>query len=77
MKLITILGIVLIIGGLAALVFEEIPYTTEESEIRLGPIEAEVQQNKSLPLPKAAGVVATAAGVLLLLAGRRSNKSPS
>lgn len=75
MKVPTILGVILIVLGLIALIFKGIPYQTEESDIQLGPIEAEIQKEETFPLPRILGIVATAAGVVLIIAGSRKSGS--
>jgi hypothetical protein len=65
-------GIVLIALGVLALVYQGITYTTKEKVLDLGPLKAEVEKEKTIPLPPILGVVAIAAGVVLLLARRRS-----
>jgi uncharacterized membrane protein HdeD (DUF308 family) len=65
-------GIVLIALGVLALVYQGITYRTKEKVIDLGPLKAEVEKEKTIPLPPILGVVAIAGGVVLLVAGRRS-----
>ena len=64
-------GIVLIALGVLALVYQGITYTTKEKVIDLGPLKAEVEKEKTIPLPPILGVVAIAGGVVLLVASRR------
>ena len=65
-------GIVLIVLGVIALVYQGITYTTREKIIDLGPLKAEVEKEKTIPLPPILGVVAIAGGVVLLVvSGRR------
>jgi hypothetical protein len=71
MKPIAITGIVLIVLGLAALVYGGITYTSRETVIDLGPIQATADRERTLPLPPVAGVVAVAGGIALLVAGAR------
>lgn len=72
MKAITILGILLIVGGLAALVVRGIEYTTHDTVIDAGPVQVEAEQTKTIPLSPIAGGVALAAGLILVGVGRRS-----
>ncbi len=68
-----LIGVALIVLGVVALVYEGITYTTSEKVIDLGPLKAEVERKKTIPLSPLVGVVAVAGGiVLLLVAGRRS-----
>ena len=64
------LGAILIVLGLVALVWGGITYTKREKVIDVGPIEASVDERKTIPLPPVVGVVAVIAGVILV--SRRS-----
>jgi uncharacterized membrane protein HdeD (DUF308 family) len=71
MKTFTLLGIVLIALGIAALVYEGFTYTTRETVIDIGPIEATAERERTFPLPPILGIAAIAGGVALMMTGRR------
>jgi hypothetical protein len=71
MKPMTIAGIILIVVGLAALALGGFSYTTRETVVDLGPLQATAERERNFPLPPVAGVAAVAAGVALLVVGRR------
>lgn len=71
MKPIAIAGVLLIVLGLAALVYQGVTYTTRETIIDIGPVRATADREKTVPLPPVLGIVAVAAGVALLVAGAR------
>src|SRR5687767_168770 len=71
MKTLTLLGIVLIVLGLAALAYQGFTYTTRETVIDIGPIKATADREKTIPLPPILGIVAVAGGVALMIAGSR------
>ena len=71
MKTFTLLGIVLIVLGLAALAYQGFTYTTRETVIDIGPIKATADREKTVPLPPILGIVAVAGGVALMIAGSR------
>ena len=71
MKPLAILGLVLIVFGLAALAYQGITYTSKETVIDLGPIHATADREKTLRLPPVVGIAAVAGGVVLLIAGVR------
>lgn len=71
MKPMAIAGIVLIVLGLAALVYGGINYTTTETVVDLGPLQATAERERRFPLPPVAGVAAVAAGIALLVVGMR------
>jgi hypothetical protein len=71
MKPIAIVGLLLIVIGLAALVYQGITYTTRDTVLNFGPIEATAERQKTVPLPPVVGVVAVGAGVVLLTTSMR------
>ncbi|MGE3474600.1 MAG: hypothetical protein AB7H70_02205 [Rhodospirillaceae bacterium] len=72
MKPMMIAGILLIVGGIAALVFGGITYTKHETVLDVGPIELEAKNKESIPIPEIAAILAAIAGVGLVIAGARS-----
>jgi hypothetical protein len=73
MKLVTLVGVALIVLGVLALAYQGITYTAREKIIDLGPLKASVDKEKSIPLPPIVGVVALAGGVVLVIAGARKS----
>ena len=71
MKPVAILGIVLIVLGIGALVYQGFTYTTREKVLDLGPLQATAERQKTVPLPPIVGIVAVVAGVALVVAGGR------
>ena len=71
MKLMTLVGVALIVLGVIALVYQGITYTTREKVIDVGPLKATVDKERSIPLPPLAGVLAIAGGVVLVIVGGR------
>ena len=71
MKTLTLLGIVLIVLGVAALAYQGFTYTTRETVIDIGPIKATADRERTVPLPPILGIVAVAGGVALMIAGAR------
>jgi hypothetical protein len=64
-------GIVLIILGVLALVYQGIQYTTQEKLIDIGPLKVTATEKKTIPLPPILGGVAVVAGIVLVLADRK------
>ena len=62
-------GIILIILGIIALIFQGITYTKKEKVLDIGPIEATAKKEKHIPLPPILGGIALVGGVVLLVAG--------
>ena len=61
-----VLGAILVVLGVLALVYGGIRYTKQEKVIDVGPIEATVEHQKTVPLPPLAGAVAVVAGIILI-----------
>lgn len=72
MKPIMLVGIVLIILGVAALTYQGITYTTREKVLEIGPLEATKKTEKTIPLPPLLGGVALAAGIVLVITGSKT-----
>lgn len=70
MKTPAIIGILLIVLGIAAFAYHSFTYTTTEKAIDLGPIQVTAEKQHTIPLPPIVGTVALIGGVLLLLQGR-------
>lgn len=71
MKPVILVGIVLIILGVVALVYQGITYTTREKVLQIGPLEATAKTEKTIPLPPLLGGVALAGGIVLVIIGAR------
>lgn len=66
-------GVVLIVLGVIALVYQSVTYTSRERIIDLGPIQATADRQKTIPLPPILGIGAVAGGlVLLIVSGRKT-----
>ncbi len=68
-----VLGIVLIVLGILALVYKGITYKKEEKVFDVGPIEARVNEKKTMPISPIVGGILLASGVILVLVDRRPN----
>jgi hypothetical protein len=71
MKLISLVGILLIVLGALALAYQGITYTHREKIVDIGPIHATADKQEEIPLPPVLGGLALLAGVGLLVAGAR------
>jgi hypothetical protein len=54
-----------------ALNYHGITYTTHEKVLKIGPIEATKETEKTIPLPPVLGGAALAAGVVLIIMGTK------
>ena len=71
MKPAAILGLLLLVAGLAALAYQGFTYKSRETVLSLGPIHATADRDKTVILPPVLGLAAVAGGVVLLIAGGR------
>lgn len=72
MKPIAILGVVLILAGIAGLFFSHISWTETKPVASIGPIQVNSQEDHTVWIPTAAGIIAVVAGIGLVFAGKRS-----
>lgn len=67
-----IAGIVLIVIGLIGLIWGGISWTSTETIVDMGPIQAQSQERETIPITPIVGGIALVAGiVLLVIPGRR------
>jgi hypothetical protein len=66
-----LLGIALVVLGVITLACQGIINTTRETVIDVGPLEATVEQQKTIPLPPVLGAVTLAGGIDVVIVGRR------
>ena len=71
MKPMAIVGVVLVIIGVVALVYQGVTYTSRETVIDIGPLHATADRERTLPLPPVLGISAVAGGLVLLVTGAR------
>jgi hypothetical protein len=71
MKPTALAGIVLIVLGVVALVYQGFTYTKRETVIDIGPLHATADRQKTVPLPPVLGIAAIAGGLALLVVGGR------
>jgi len=73
MRPMTIVGVVLVVLGVVALVYQGVTYTSRETVIDIGPLHATADRERTLPLPPALGIAAVAGGLVLLVTGVRKH----
>lgn len=71
MKPTMLVGIVLIVIGVAALAYHGITYTSREKVFQIGSLEATKKTDKTIPLPPLLGGAMLAGGVLLVVMGAK------
>jgi drug/metabolite transporter (DMT)-like permease len=66
------LGVILVILGVLALVYQGFTYTTQKKVLDVGPIQATKEEHHNVPLPPILGVLALIGGVVILVSDRKS-----
>jgi hypothetical protein len=74
MKPMTMMGLALVILGVAALAFGRFSYTTDRQVIDMGPLTASVAEQHHVNIPDIAGVGAIIAGAVLVFFSWRTAK---
>ena len=72
MRLLVLLGVLLIVGGVAGLTMRFVSFTDTEKVAQIGPIEITKQEEKRIPIPEIVAVAALVAGLALVMAGTRA-----
>ena len=67
-----LVGILLIVFGLAALAMGGFTYTKREKAVDLGPVEVITERQKTVPLSPIVGLAAVASGIALVAVGSRT-----
>jgi uncharacterized membrane protein YidH (DUF202 family) len=67
-----LIGVVLIVLGVAALAFGGFTYTTRDRVVDMGPLKVDADQQHSLPVAPIAGVAAVVAGLVLVVSGSKT-----
>ncbi|HVY97905.1 MAG TPA: hypothetical protein VHA35_00285 [Dongiaceae bacterium] len=75
MKALGVIGVLLILAGIAGLVVGRFTYTTDEKVLEVGPLVATAEKEHSIRIPDVAGIVAVVAGGLLVVVSRRRGRA--
>jgi hypothetical protein len=70
---IMLIGIVLVVLGIAAFAYQGITYTTREKVIDIGPIQASVDTKKTIPFSPLLGGLALAGGIVMVMVGAKKS----
>lgn len=70
MKPMAILGILLIAIGIAGLAIDNISFTERKTIVDAGPLKVTADEQRTIPIPTIAGIIAVVAGAGLLFMGR-------
>jgi len=72
--IISLIGIVLIIIGIAALAYQRISYTQQEKIAQIGNLQVTTDTEKTIYLSPIFSGLSIVAGIVLVLIGRRNGK---
>ena len=67
------IGIILILLGASALVWQKVSYTARETVVEVGPVNITAETKKTVPLPPILGGMAIAGGVVLIIVGAKKS----
>jgi uncharacterized membrane protein len=73
LKSITLVGIALIVIGIVAFAYQGISYTSREKVIDIGPLQASVDTQKTIPLPPILGGLLVVGGIVLVVVGAKKS----
>ncbi len=65
------LGLILVVLGVLALIYQGFSYTTRKKVLDVGPIQATKEEHHSVPLPPILGALALIGGVVILVSDRK------
>jgi hypothetical protein len=71
MKGTMLLGVILLVAGLAGLAWPVISYTKTEKVVDIGPIEVTAEREKNVPVPPIVGGLAAVAGLVIIVTSSR------
>lgn len=72
MKNLSLLGVVLVVLGVAALFFGHFSFSETKPVLKAGPLQINSQEDHTVWIPTAAGIVVLLAGLGLVIAGRKA-----
>jgi uncharacterized membrane protein len=72
-KLITLIGVGLILLGIVAFAYQGITYTSREKIIDIGPIQATADTQKTIPLSPLLGGLVLVGGIALVVVGAKTS----
>ncbi|MGE5429877.1 MAG: hypothetical protein ACM3QX_02315 [Syntrophomonadaceae bacterium] len=71
MKALTVIGIILILLGIAGFIFGGISFTKKDKVADLGPVEVQTEKKETVPVTPIASGVAVVAGIIMVAVGAR------
>ena len=72
MRNLMMVGVLLVVLGIAGLIVPNVRFTESKKVLDLGPLELRSEEQHTIPIPTIAGVLAIVAGLGMIFASRRS-----
>ena len=72
MRNLMLVGVVLVVLGIAGLIVQNVTFTESKEVLDLGPIELRSEEQHNIPIPTIAGIIAVVAGLGMIFASRRN-----
>lgn len=72
MRNLLVVGVLLVVLGIAGLIVQNVTFTESKEVLDLGPIELRSEEQHNVPIPTIAGIIAVIAGLGMIFASRRS-----
>lgn len=72
MRTLSIIGILLVVLGIAGLIVENVSFTEKKDVVDIGPVQIQSEEEHNIPIPTIAAVLAVLAGIGLVVIDRRA-----
>ena len=72
MRNLMMVGVLLVVLGIAGLIVQNVRFTESKEVLDLGPLELRSEEQHNIPIPTIAGVLAIVAGLGMIFGSRRS-----
>ena len=64
-------GVLLVVLGIAGLIMQYVTVTETRTVAEIGPLELKTEEERNIPIPTIAGIIAVLAGIVIIVAARR------
>lgn len=71
MRNLMLIGVILVVLGIAGLVVQNVSFTEAKKVVDIGPLQVTSEEQHNLPIPTIAGIAAVVAGIGLMILSRR------
>ncbi|MBX3144939.1 MAG: hypothetical protein KF813_14365 [Trueperaceae bacterium] len=71
MRSLTLIGVILVVLGIAAFVFDRVSFTERTTAVEVGPVQVTTERERSISIPNIAAGAAVAAGLIMIVMGSR------